>query len=411
MCVSRIRFLNLGMAFGLFVGSGCASHVEQGTSDAGVITGGGGAANAGGQSGSTPSGGSTAGGSGAAIGGTLKDYLGDPSYPDTFWQTATFADSNIDPAPFQQALARIASNGWEVHSFLVARNGRIVFERYGWKSGTNLDDPDTTPHQVVPSERHLVWSVTKSFTSALVGAAIADGLIDGVDHKVADWFADYASLNPTADKSSITLADLLTMRSGLQFTEGESAVFDTPDPGRTMLARDVTDTPVGTVWNYSTGGVDIVADILRIATGMTPLDYGKAKLFSPIGIVDPPWAAAQSGTNHGGFGLSLTAREMARFGELYRNYGTWGSQQVLPADWTTTSTSSKCTTAWYMDYGYLWFLPYVSDFFVAIGMYGQEIFVSRSKGLVIVFTADLPASEANSDYVSLINDFVIPAVK
>ncbi len=355
--------------------------------------------------------GGTAGGAsggGSAVG--LKDYLGDPAYPDTFWQTASFAASNIDPAPFQQALTTIASSGWEIHSLLVARNGRVVFDRYGWKSGSNPDDPDKTPHQVLPTERHLAWSVTKAFTSALVGIAISDGTISGVDHKVVDWFSDYASLNPTPDKSSITLEDLLTMRSGLQFTEGETALFDEPDPARAMLARPVVDTPVGTIWNYSTGGADIVAEVLRITTGSTPLDYAKTKLLGPLGIVDPPWAAAQSGTNHGGFGLSLTTREMARFGELYRNYGAWGTAQIIAKDWTITSTTAHCSSTWGMQYGYFWFISNIPGFFVAIGAYGQEIFVNRDKGLVIVFTANIPSAEANTDFETVIRNYMLPAV-
>jgi CubicO group peptidase (beta-lactamase class C family) len=340
----------------------------------------------------------------------LKDYLGDPAYPDDYWQTATFAESNLEPLLFQQALAKIAASGWEIHSFLVARNGRLVLERYGWKSRSNPADPDQTPHQVLPSERHLVWSTTKSFTSALVGIAISEGLISGVDHKVADWFSDYASLNPTPDKSLITLEDLLTMRSGLEFVEGETAVFDTPDPARAMLARTVVSAP-GTVWNYSTGGSDIIAEILRITTGATPLEYANVKLFGPLGIVNPPWAAGQSGTNHGGFGLALTTREMARLGELFRNFGVWAKQQIIPADWTITSTTAHCWSAWNMQYAYHWWLPNLPGFFAAIGAYGQEIFVSRETGLVMVFTADLPSDVANADFESIIRDYVIPAIR
>ena len=390
---------------------GCGGHTRA-PPFAATENGGSAGLQTGGQGGNT----SASGGTGVANGGatgfaTLKDYLGNTEYPDDFWQSATFTDSHLDAAPFEQAVAKIRSSGWEVHSFLVARNGRLVFERYGWNSGSNPDDPNKTPHQVVPSERHPIWSVTKSMTSALVGIAISEGFISGADHKVSDWFAaDYAQLNPSAEKSLITLEHLLTMRSGLQFTEGESAIFDTPDPARAMLARDLTSAP-GATWNYSTGSVEIVAEILRMTTGLTPLEYAKSKLFGPIGIANPPWDASQSGTNHGGFGLSLTAREMARFGELYRNYGVWAQKQVVPTQWTTDSTSTKCATTWGMDYGYLWFVPNLADFFVAIGMYGQQIFVSRSKGLVIVFTGNIPSSTANIDYSSLITDYVLPAVR
>jgi CubicO group peptidase (beta-lactamase class C family) len=346
----------------------------------------------------------------AGPGQQLQDYLGNSGYSDDFWQVATPTQSGMNAAILQQALDFVQSKGWEIHAFLIARNGHLLFERYGWKSGNNPNDPDKVPHQVVPSERHPIFSVTKSIMSALVGQAIADGFISGVDHKVADWFTDYAELNPSAQKSSITLEQLLMMRSGLTFAEGESTVFnDEPNPARALLSRDLATAP-GAKWNYSSGDAEIVAEVLRITTGHTPLEYAQTKLFGPLGIVDPPWDAGKSGTNHGGFGLSLTAREMARFGELYRNGGLWGNQQVVPASWVSNSTAYKCPTEWGMDYGYYWFLPNVNDFFVAIGFNGQQIFVSRNYGLVIVFTGDIPSSEANIDYTQIITNYIIPAI-
>lgn|GEM_PF-1435185 len=401
-------------------GSGGGTATGGGTSSAGLQTSGGTYATL------TGSGlGGFAGSAGIATGGNssgstveeagpgqrMRDYLGDPTYPDDFWRAATPSEAQMDVQRLEQSLEFIQSNSWEIHAFLIARNGRLVFERYGWKSGSNPSDPDKTPHAMVPSERHAIFSVTKSITSALVGIAIEEGAISGVDHEVVDWFSDYAALNPSTEKSSITLADLLTMRSGLEFTEGESAVFDDePNPARALLARDVVTAP-GSTWNYSSGDSEIVAETLRITTGRSPLEYAQAQLFGPLGISDPPWNAGKSGTQHGGFGLSLTAREMARFGELYRNEGVWANQQVVPASWVIDSTSYKCASLWGMDYGYYWFLPQLQDFFVAIGFNGQQIFVSRSYGLVIVFLGDLPSSEANANYSRIITDYVVPAIQ
>jgi CubicO group peptidase (beta-lactamase class C family) len=101
---------------------------------------------------------------------------------------------------------------------------------------------------------------------------------------------------------------------------------------------------------------------------------------------------------------------MARFGELFRNFGVWANQQIVPADWTITSTAAHCWSAWNMQYAYHWWLPNLPGFFAAIGAYGQEIFVSRETGLVIVFTADLPSDVANTNFESIIRDYVIPAI-
>jgi CubicO group peptidase (beta-lactamase class C family) len=342
--------------------------------------------------------------------GVLADYLGDKAYPDDFWQPTTAAAANMDPALLERAVDSVATTHTEIHSLLIARNGKLVMERHGWNLGQTDADPDPTPRQELPTARHVMHSATKSFVSALLGIAIADGAVPGVDAHAADWFPDYASLSPSPDKSLITLADLLTMRSGLQYMEGaDDAVFATPDPARAMMSRPVVDLPVGTVWNYSSGGSGIVAEILRVATGMTPLAYGQARLFGPIGIIDPPWQAGASGTNFGGFGLSLTAREMARFGELFRNRGVWGGQQVVPADWTDESTVDRCRSIWGHDYAYHWWISNVPGFFNANGAFGQMIFVNRALGLVVVFTGDVPNEIAYEVYEDLLRNYVVPA--
>ena len=343
--------------------------------------------------------------------GVLRDYLGTSAFPDDFWQPATGAGSGVDQPTLEQAAAHIAASGWEIHAFVVAHNGRLVFERYGWNTGANPVDPNKTPRQVVPSERHLTFSSTKSFLSVLLGIALDDGSIAELDVKAAASFPDYAALNPSPDKASITLADLLTMRSGLQFTEGEQSTFAAPDPARAMFARPVVDLPVGTVWNYSSGASDVIAEMLRVATDQTPLAYAKTKLFGPIGIVDPPWLAGASGTNYGGFGLDLTAREMARFGELVRNRGAWNGTQVVPAAWIDTATAAQCASTWGMQYGYHFWVFNVPGFVGTIGAFGQQIFVNRDLGLVVVFTANLPSEQANTIFEGIIRDYVVPAVR
>ena len=406
---SRSLLLTALIILGLIAGATCANGWA-GNSSSAMDGGAGGATATGGATGAQ-------GGTGESKNqpGALVSYLGDPSYPDDFWKTATPEESAVDKAGLAQALERIASAQLEIHSFLLIRNGRIVLEQYGWKTGRNADDPDKTSHQVVPNERHLMHSTTKSITSTLVGTALRDGLIAGLDDLVVPHFPEYQPLpEPSADKNSITLEDLLTMRSGLQYTEGaddQAVFFDTPDPARVMLSRPVVDTPVGEVWNYSSGGSDIIAALLRKVTGKTPLDYANKQLFGPLGLVDVSWKAAGNGTNHGGWGLALTPREMARFGELYRNHGLWNGRQIVPADWTNIATSSHCQTPWNGDYGYHFWIPDLPGFFGTRGAYGQNIYVSRERGLVVVFTADLPIESADQLLDSLMRDLVIPAVK
>lgn len=353
--------------------------------------------------------GGSAGGAGAQGVGTLVDFLGDSAYPDDFWEPVTFEDSGIDGAMLDSVIGRVRTSKMEVHSFLVAHRGRLVVERYGWNSGSNASHP-SEPHQVLPDEPHWLASSTKSFLSALIGIALEDGVIPGLDQKASEWFPDYEDLNPSPEKDSITLEDLLTMRSGLESPEGDVSTEDAPDPARAMFSRPVVAT-VGETWNYANGNSDILAEILRSATGQTPLDFANERLFGPLGIPAPDWEAGQNGTSFGGFGLSLTSRQMLRFGEMYRNSGTFLGAQVVPADWTDESTLPRCETSWGGQYAYHFWVPSTATgFFQTLGARGQVIFVNRELELVIVFTGDLPDETANSEYQTMIRGFIVPAV-
>jgi CubicO group peptidase (beta-lactamase class C family) len=170
--------------------------------------------------------------------GALVSYLNDPAYGDDFWTTSTPEESNVDAALLARAVGRIACTKSEVHSFMLARHGRILFEQYGWRSGRNADDPDKTSHQALPNERHLVHSTTKSITSSLVGIAIRDGLIPGVDDLVVPHFPEYQPLPaPSPEKDGIRLEDLLTMRTGLESNDVE--VDQSPDPAKAMLSQPI----------------------------------------------------------------------------------------------------------------------------------------------------------------------------
>lgn len=349
----------------------------------------------------------------AAQPGAVVSLLGDPAYPDDFWTTTTPEQAQIDAAGIASAVERIAKNKWEIHSLVVARHGKLVFEYYGWKSGKNADDPDKSPHQVVPTERHPMHSTTKSVSSTLIGIAISEGLIPGGELLVAPYFPEYQPLpEPSADKDSIKLADVLTMRSGLKWTEGnpDYAILDEADPARAMLGRPSVAAP-GTLWNYSTGGSEILSAILRKATGKAPLAYANEKLFGPIGLKNVEWEAAANGTNHGGYGLHFSGREMARFGELYRNRGIWNGVQVVPSEWTDAATAVRCTTPWNGQYGYHFWIPNLPGVFGTRGAYGQDMYVSRELGLVVAFTADLPVDSADTRLDGLMREFILPAVK
>jgi CubicO group peptidase (beta-lactamase class C family) len=338
--------------------------------------------------------------------GRLQDFLGHADYPDDFWETETLEASGIDPGPIDSVLSRIENSGTEIHAFLVSHRGKLVVERYGFVSGNDPDHPEE-PHQVLPTERRELYSSTKSFLSALVGIALEEGALSSVDDRVMDYFADWEDLEPSPEKDTITLEDLLTMRSGF---DGDESSLGPDDPARQLLARPVVGT-VGETWAYNSGNSDILAAILRTATSETPLEYAETRLFGPLGIPTPVWEAADNGTQRGGFGLSLSARELARFGELYRNAGSFLDMEVVPANWTDESTMARCATPWGGEYAYHFWVPDTPPgFFQTLGAYGQVVFVSRELELVVVFTANLSDEIANTEFKALLRGFIVPAV-
>jgi CubicO group peptidase (beta-lactamase class C family) len=205
------------------------------------------------------------------------------------------------------------------------------------------------------------------------------------------------------------------MRSGLQYTEGadDKAIFFAPrSPTRAYLSRPVVDLPVGSKWNYSSAASGVLVAIVAKVTGRSPREYASEKLFGPLGIADPPWAAGKDGIPYGGWGLELTPREMARFGELYRLGGKWKGRQVVPAEWVGESTKAHSETPWNGQYGFQWWLPkLLPDCFATHGAYGQNIYVCPKLGLVVAFTSDMPVAQADFNLDALMAESILPAVK
>lgn len=398
------------------VGLGVFAATTLACSEAAPPAGSGGALGSGGNA--SDSGGSATGGaSGGAVGtggeayggGSdqgLVDFLGHA--PDPTLPAATFEEVGMDGAPIAAGIEAIEAADWEIHSFLVMRRGKLVVEQYGWDSGTNPAVPGE-PHQILPDERHPLFSTTKSILSALYGIALDQGAIEDLGRTAASFFPDYAELSPSPEKDTITLEHLLTMQSGLEWEEGDQTTFEAPDPARAAFSRPVVTTPGG-AWNYSSGNSDILAEILHTSTGDTPLEFATVELFAPLGIEDPPWEAGKNGVQYGGWGLSLSSREMARFGEMYRNAGQWQGTQVVPASWTDTSIEPRTPTAWGGQYAYHFWVPDLPGFFNTLGAFGQVIYVSRSFELIVVFTAHLPSETADTIFRQLISTYVIPAI-
>jgi len=279
---------------------------------------------------------------------------------------------------------------------LIVRHGYIVTETY------------FPPFQ--QDTKHELYSCTKSFASALVGMAIDKGYVDGVSHPVLDFFSERTFANSDERKTAMTLENLLTMTSGLDWEEGDpiyAQMMRSPD-----WVQFVLDTPMavepGSQFNYCSGCSHVLSAIVQATTGTSTLDFAQAYLFEPLGISGVTWYADPDGIANGGWGLRLTPRDMAKLGYLYLHHGVWDGQQIVSAEWVSASVEAHVQTEDELDYGYQWWVYPPLNAYTARGRGGQLIFVMPDLDVVVVFTAEV---EDDHVLLELIEDFVVPAAR
>jgi CubicO group peptidase (beta-lactamase class C family) len=291
-------------------------------------------------------------------------------------------------------------------SILVVRNGYIVYEDY--------PDPVTFDESTI----HVLYSVTKSFTSALVGIAIQQGYIGGVHDSVISYFPNRTIANLDARKQAMTIEDLLNMMAGMEWDEWTYPYSDmhnsylqmmySADCVQFMLDRPMAAEP-GTVWVYNSGATHLLAAVVQQATGQTPSQYANQVLLGPLGITDVYWAPDPQGLNYGGHALHLQPRDMAKFGFLYLNNGTWADQQVVPAAWVTQSQQSAVYPWGGTGYGYQWWKQLPFGTYEARGLNNQWIIVQPENRLVVVLTASDTEGRISPFY--LFSNFILEAIE
>lgn len=336
-------------------------------------------------------------------------------YPADRWRTATPDAEHIDAGVLAALDQEFASDAHGyIDSMLVIRGGRIVYQktytqdydaafvgRDQTRGPYNYYDPDWHPYY----ERgplHTMQSISKSITSALIGIAIGRGEIPGVDVKVMAYFDGYKQANPDPRWSDITLRDLLTMTSGIEWDE-ES--FDYTDPRNTcaamegsadwvayVLNRPMAATPGGK-FVYNSGVTMLLSHILFRATGKHADAYAKEHLFGPLGIENFYWKRTPTGLIDAEGGLYLKPEDLARIGLLYAHDGIWNQKRILPEGWVAASMAPAIavpeTEGW--QYGFQWWLlPYAANptryAYAGIGYGGQRLIALPEYDLIAVFT-------------------------
>lgn len=285
------------------------------------------------------------------------------------------ADAGVDA---HMAAHRIAG-------LVILQDGRIRLERYGLDFG--------------PTGRWTSFSVAKSLTSTLVGAALQDGAIRSLDDKVSSHVPGLAG----SAYDDVTVEQLLTMTSGVRWNEdyedreSDVARFNRhkADPGVDVtvsyLRRLPREAPPGTRWSYNTGETNLIGVLVSSATGKRLADYLSERIWAPYGMEQPAsWILGTTGHEISGCCVQASTRDFARVGQFLLDGGMAGGRPVLPADWIDRATTKRVP----IDvpgrgYGYQWW-TYDDGTCMARGLFGQSVFIDPARRLVIATNANWP---------------------
>ena len=359
---------------------------------------------------------------------TLAASVGVVAQPRTVWPAAAWAKATpesqgLDPRRFADLDREIEDRVYgNVDRLLVVRGGYLVVdERYardyrdisrGQKGPLGCGEGCTDPaamhefnyfhpnwHPYYQGrDVHTLQSVTKSVAATVIGIAIGRGAIAGVDLPFLTFFKQWnlSRVDPRLHKA--TLADLLTMRSGIEWHENDRPMDDTNTTLQLERSKDwiqfTLDQPMdaapGTKWVYNSGGSQLLSGILKTATGRFIDDYANETLFRPLGIRDFHWKKTPTGHPDTEGGLYLSAEDLARIGLLYLRDGMWNGTRVLPAGWVRSATTPHATGlpgGW--NYGYQWWLTTRdgADIWAGRGFGGQMLIVIPSRDIVAVVNA------------------------
>ncbi|MCA9120611.1 MAG: serine hydrolase [Planctomycetaceae bacterium] len=281
-----------------------------------------------------------------------------------------------------------------MHSFMLVRHGHVVAE--AWWQPEAADRP------------HVLWSLSKSFTSTAVGLAVAEGKLNVDDH-VTSFFPNDLPPNPSTNLKAMRIRDLLTMNAGhqdeLNWRQAEHWT-------KAFLAHPVPHKP-GTHFRYNTPATYMLSAVVQKVTGESVLEYLTPRLFEPLGVEKPDWETSPQGISIGGYGLYLRTEDIAKFGQLYLQKGEWNGKQLIPAEWIEQATSRQVSNGsnpdsdWEQGYGFqFWRCRHGA--FRGDGKDGQFCIVLPEQDAVIAITANTGNMQAE---LNIVWDKLLPAFK
>lgn len=344
-----------------------------------------------------------------------------PARLDDGWKVADAAATGWDATALAAIEAAIeGGKAPDTTSVLIARDGKLVYERYFNGGGRD----------VLNNTR----SATKSVTALLVGAAVDRGLIAGSQAKVYGFFADRTWQNPDPRKGDFTVEDLLTMSSQWECDDDNS--FSSGNEERMYVSADWTQfaldlpmkgypswvsrpeaSPHGRAFAYCTAGAFLLGAIVERAAKQPLATFARDALERPLGIVRSQWQTSSEGVGMGGGGTGYRSRDLAKLGQLLLDEGRWNGRQVVSRDWARAMTTVHAQAREDADYGYLlWRFEYDIDgtrhpAWTMSGNGGNHIAVLRDDGLVVVITRTRYNQRGmHAESQRLLTDYILKAM-
>ena len=264
----------------------------------------------------------------------------------------------------------------DLHSFMLLRHGKVAAE--GWWN----------PFQ--PESPHMLFSLSKSFTSTAIGIAQGEGLLN-INDKVISFFPGQVPDSPSTNLQAMRVRDLLTMNTGHNEDATGKMTQDTSSWVKGFFSLPVEHKP-GTHFVYNSAATYMLSAIIQKVTGKTMVDYLAPRLFAPLGIEHPTWDNSPEGINIGGWGLKVRTKDIASLGQLYLQKGQWDGKQLLPVAWVEDATKKQVSNGsnpesdWEQGYGYqFWMCRY--GLYRGDGAFGQYCIVFPAQDAVLAITS------------------------
>ncbi|MEJ1974378.1 MAG: serine hydrolase [Lacunisphaera sp.] len=275
----------------------------------------------------------------------------------------------------------VEANHYGMHSLMILRHGQVVAE--GWWAPYAANEP------------HMLFSLSKSFTSTAIGLLQSEGRLN-IHDKLLSFFPEDAPAEPSDNLKAMRLRDLLMMSTGQEKADVDQINVNAPDKTgtRNFLAAPVKQKP-GTLFYYNSPGSFMLSATVTKVTGQTLHDYLGPRLFEPLGIpASSEWDMTPQGYNNGASGLHIRTEDIAKFGQMLLQRGEWQGRRLVPSDWIDLATSRQASNGsdpegdWDQGYGFQ-FWRCVPGFYRADGAFGQFCIVMPQYDTVVVVTGGI----------------------